>query len=330
MRKVQRALLLFGLIAVAFAIVVLLGTRARSRSELQRYKAELRANGEKLTYAELVPARAASSNDSYSLLINAVAQMKGPGSYTSGLEIRKCVSPGQARIAWKGDGPVWTVWSNSGSSTTRGTWEDFATQLDADRVPLEQIREALKKPATDARPRTNLLQGPRINFVAIRTASQWLAGDAINDLRLGRLEAALENLEAQAGLAQMNRDDPALVSQMIRVAVAGLGLMTTWEALQAPGWTEPQLARLQNAWQNLALVDAMEKGLVGARTAGIEFWDLARHGSGRQFSQFLSSSSGGSSVPKLTLEDAVFDFVGFPAYKATSIDADELFYLQST
>jgi hypothetical protein len=329
MRKVQRALLLFGLLAVAFAIMVLLGARSRSRTELQRYKAGLRASGEKLTYAELVPVRAANSNDSYSLLINAVAQMKGPGSYPGILEIRKYVSPGQARIAWKGDGPVWTMWSNSGASSTRGTWEDFAAHLDADRDALEQIREALKKPATDARPRTNILHSPRINFVAIRTAAQWLAGAAINDLRLGRLEEALENLEALAGLAQMNRDDPTLVAQMIRVAVATCGLRTAWEALQAPGWTEPQLARLQNAWGKLALIEVAERGFVGERVGGIEFWDLARSGSGRKFSQFLSVSSGGPSALKLTFEDAVFDYVGFPAYKATSIDADELFYLKT-
>src|SRR5262249_18511129 len=37
------------------------------------------------------------------------------------------------------------------------------------------------------------------------------------------------------------------VNYMIRVAILGLGIDVGWDALQADGWTEPQLAELQQA-----------------------------------------------------------------------------------
>jgi hypothetical protein len=52
-------------------------------------------------------------------------------------------------------------------------------------------------------------------------------GTAENDLHQGRREAALPNLEALAGLAQMERGEPPLATQMIRVAVANPGLAVT-------------------------------------------------------------------------------------------------------
>ena len=72
-------------------------------------------------------------------------------------------------------------------------------------------------------PYTNVFRGRRVNFVAVRKAAQWLVGAVENDLHQGRLEEALQNLEALGALARMERDEYTLVAQMIRVAVAGLG-----------------------------------------------------------------------------------------------------------
>src|SRR5438477_6147495 len=123
---------------------------------------------------------------------------------------------------------------------------------------LEEIREALKDPAPDWGPRTNVWSHPIPNYIAIRLAAQWLMGATVNELHQGRLEQALQDLEALAALARLNRDEWSLVSQMIRVAVAGLGLSATWEALQADGWTDAQLQRLQKAWEAVDLAQALE------------------------------------------------------------------------
>jgi hypothetical protein len=175
-----------------------------------------------------------------------------------------------------------------------------------------------------------MLVGRRVNYVAFRIAAQWLMGAAENELHQGRLEEGLQDLEALAALARMDRDEYTLVAQMIRVAVAGLGLATTWDGLQAPGWTEPQLERLQKAWEPVDLVEAVEKGFVGQRAVGDELFALARRSGGAKTGQFLRTSMNlGSSSPTVTFEDMAQDYLYFPVYKITSINADELFYLET-
>jgi len=157
-----------------------------------------------------------------------------------------------------------------------------------------------------------------------------LMAAAENDLHQGRLEEALQNLAALGALARMERDEYTLVAQMIRVAVAGLGLSVTWEALQGPGWTERQLERLQRVWEQVDLVEAVERGFVGERAVGYELFARVRQSSGPQTGRMLRTlMSGGSSSLKRTFTEVGTDYLYFPAYKLTCIDEDALFYLRS-
>jgi hypothetical protein len=327
MNKLLRGLVLVGLLGLVLGVVAVLGARSASRGALRSYEAGLRANGERLTFAELSRGRNTNALDSYSVITNAAASL-GDGLLNPGLlEPRKFLRPGQAIVTWREPD---LNWIKVGASGRGGTWEEFNAQMLAAGSSLREIREALKEPALDAGPLTNVLVGRRLNFVAIRKAAQWLVGASENDLHQGRLEEALQNLEALGGLARMERDEYTLVAQMIRVAVAGLGLSVTWEALQAPGWTEPQLGRLQRAWEQVDLVEAVESGFVGVRAEGYELFALLRRYSGPQQGRFIRKlTSAGSSTLTRTIEDVGMDYLYLPAYKLTCIDEDELFFLRS-
>jgi len=327
MSKLLRVLVFLGALALVLAVMALLGSHSGSRLARQRYEAQLRAGGEKLAFEELTRGRRPATADTYSIITNAAAKLNGGRLYPGMLEQRKYVRPGQAGVTWRQATPVWPQPSGPGSV---GTWEEFAAQMQAAQGALRELREALKQPAADAGPATNMLLSRRVNFVSTRIAAQWLMGAAESDLHQGRLEAGLRNMEALVALAQMERDEYALLAQMIRVAVAGLGLMTTWEALQAPGWTEPQLARLQQAWEPVDLVEAAEKGLLGERAAGYEWFAQARHSSGPEIGRKLRATwYTGLGPSKAILGNAFTDHLLYPAYKITSIDTDELFYLET-
>src|ERR1019366_9441275 len=118
--------------------------------------------------------------------------------------------------------------------------------------------------------------------------------------------------------ARMDRNEYTLVAQMIRVAVAGLGLATTWDALQAPGWTEPQLERLQKAWEPVDLVEAVRKGFEGLRANGYELFALARHSSSAHTGRFFRERLNlGSSSAAPTFADRATEYLFLPAYKLT-------------
>jgi hypothetical protein len=327
MSKLSRVLGFLATLGLVVAVMVLLASRSGSRGALQRYRAELQRKGEKLTYAELMKGQRPNAVDSHALITNAIPKLSNARFNPGLLPLRTYLSAGQATVTWRELNLGSLALGGAGSI---GTWEEFDAQMRAAESTLQEIRAALKNPALDAGPCTNMLVGKRVNFVSIRVAAQWLAGAAENDLHQGRLEAALQNLEALAGLARMERDEPTLVAQMIRVAVTGLGLSATWEALQAPGWTEAQLERLQRGWEPVDLVAAVETGLAGDRAGGYEIFATLRRHSGAQNGRLFNSIwNRGSTSAQARLEDAARDYAFLPAYKLTSIDQDELFYLQT-
>jgi hypothetical protein len=320
--------MLFGALALVCALLGALGMHSGSRGTLRTYVAGLQSKGEKLTYDDLMRGRGTNTFDSHAVLTNAASKLNtARGLHPSLLDLRIYVRPGEARATWKQSDPVW---SQSSGAAGEATWDDLATQLQAFHGAFQEVREALKTPAADAGPFTNVHTTRRVEFVAIRTVAQWLMGAAENDLHQGNLEAALQNIEALAGLAYMERDEPTLVAQMIRVAVANLALTVTWEALQAPGWTEPQLERLQNAWAPVDLLDAVQKGFEGERVGGYEIFGMVRHSNGARMRWlFGRSGSATASSSGLRLDELMMECVYLPAYKLTSIDEDELFYLRN-
>jgi len=64
----------------------------------------------------------------------------------------------------------------------------------------------------------------------------------------------LENIAGISGLVRLQKDDRLLGLQRFRLWTANIGLQVTWEALQAKGWTEQQLAKLQDIWHSAACV----------------------------------------------------------------------------
>jgi hypothetical protein len=224
MNKLVRVVVFLGALLLVLAVTALLGVRSGDRRALQEYRAALTAKGEKLNFAALTRRRQTNTVDSHALLTNTTAKLNNGRIAPGLLESRRYVRPGQASVIWRQASLNWPTSAGAGGSAT---WEEFAAQMQAAQSALREIREAMKEPAADAGPATNMLVGRRCNFVATRIAAQWLMGVAENELHKGRLEEGLQNLEALAGLARMDRDEYTLVAQMIRVAVAGLGLMTT-------------------------------------------------------------------------------------------------------
>src|SRR5882724_10538641 len=235
MKKPGRVLLLLAGLALAFCLFGLLGHESRSSRVLREYQAELRTKGEKLTYSELTRSRSTNGNSSLDALTNAVARIRPGLLYPGSLELRHLVRPGYARILWMESSPA----ANSNHSGNAVSWEDFAAELETNSVAMEEIRQALKDPAADSGSHTGLLQASVSSIlIASRSAAQWLSGSVLQDLHEGSRQLALQDLVALASLARLNRDEYTFVSQMIRMAIARLGLAATWEALQAPDWTE--------------------------------------------------------------------------------------------
>ena len=133
----------------------------------------------------------------------------------------------------------------------------------------------------------------------------------------------LTNLHTLISLASLCDEGGLLVDRMIQVAIAGLAVAATWESLQAPGWTEPQLATLQSDWQRLDIARGFAHTVEMERANAISDYDLFRTNSAARRDMFRGFGRGGGVTGRL------YENFYLPIWAGTWSKGDELKFLQS-
>ena len=324
MSKTSRALI-FLTLAVIVAVVVGSQCSRRPRA-LAKYKGELRAKGEKLTWAEMGYPLPAETNKSVERLLAAVAQLPATAVDPGGLVHMPFDGPGRAQPAWALSEPRF---NSSSRATNSLTWVELDDAMQNASDALAEIRSAMENPARYfwLNPE-DFLNWPGGSFVQKRKVAQWLAADAINASRIGESARAQADLHAMIQLTQLHRDECTLVAQMIRVALAGLALNTTWEVLQTNGWNETTLTALQADWEQVDLPTAINRGIVGERAHGEAVFAWLRRATGRESLKLVQISPVARGLPALkSFRDYFSAYVEQPLWRMNS-EEDELFCLQ--
>jgi len=182
--------------------MALVASRTGSRAALRRYKAGLRAKGEKLTYAELMQGRLTNVVDTQAIITNAIAKLGGR-TPQPGLSANEEMRKARAGKLSRGSNPPLGLIQPVGPSRPRHVGgiggPDAGGGGHLTRHPLGS-----EGPGAGTRgPARNMLTTSRVSVMAIDVMEEWLKVAAENDLNHGRLEEALRNLEALAGLAIM-------------------------------------------------------------------------------------------------------------------------------
>jgi hypothetical protein len=298
----------------------------RGAGVAEKYKAELRAKGEKLSFAELGFPRQPENEAGLARLTNAVAQIQPGGFFPGLLSPMHFVGPGRAQVSWRSSEVVPT--NNGGGTTNETSWEELNKHLADAADQLAEIRSAVEQPMRwflydPASYLKNMPNGPWQPFLPMRTAAQWLSADAIGALHAAERDRALKDLHALVQLTEFGKEDSMLVAQMIRVAISGLGLSVTWEALQDANWAEPELAAMQRDWERVDLLKALETGFLGARAFGeAGFADIRENGAQWGIQRMLRQQSTPSGME--SLENTLVAF----AWKM-SAQEDELMVFRS-
>lgn len=229
----------------AFAAALLAVAVAMGRLEpdiLARYKRDLAATGEELSVVKLSPLQTKEAVGFYDEFRAIAARIAVGPIHCGGLDYMGKSSNGVST-------PLWT--KPEPNSPGKGTWDELAAQMKRSEPAFVELHQLLTKPPRGTRydPADPLNDpGKPSIFVSKRVAAQALAGAVINDLRRERLVAAITNLHTFIGLAHLYDEGGGLRDYMIQVSIGGLAISSSWEALQFPGWTAPQLAALQAEW----------------------------------------------------------------------------------
>ena len=299
------------IVAGAIGWLILSG---KSSGAAEKYKAELRAKGEKISFADLGFPKPPEDGAGIMRLTNATSRIS-----LSGLSAGSFTSPsfaglGRQRVLWLADG------MERDYATNRVPFTQVSASLAAVSNELAEVRAAVEQPLRwfqfhPAGYFTNFAGVTKYPFVEMRNAAQALYLDGIAALHTGDLVRARQDHHALIQLTEFHREDPTLVAAMIRVAISGLNLQFTWQALQHTNWTESDLRAMQMDWERVDLLAAMETGLTGERAATEMIFAMARERGLGWIQQAMNPS-----VPPKPLDTMRDSFLGM----LWNADEDEL------
>ena len=319
----------FYLLVAAFLLcAVLTGVfSARSgKSSVEKWKDEARAKGEKFTLAELLPQRTGPVTNRTDELVRLGRLLAGQSGLTVSIEPLRYLSNGLAEAAWMGTN---LNASRAVGPRTRGIpsavdpfeWDTLAAEMTAAEATLADVHALLRVPdhdlGWDYNPKSPM---PRC-FVEMRTIAQFLALANTHHLHAREPDQAFTNLTAIFQLTAWHDEDLTLVSQMIRVAIGGLALRSTWATLQAPGLTDAQLAALQSQLQSNTVLPNLTRTLEFERVSLDQIFVNVRSGQ-----ESVNSALGGSGATGWSGAGEQVSALGWRAFLS---DADELFYLRT-
>ena len=106
------------------------------------------------------------------------------------------------------------------------------------------------------------------HLAVMKRTVQLLRLKASAEVAAGHSEQALQDVLLMLRLADSNRDEPTLISQLVRVAALEITFQPIWEGLAAQRWSEAQLQSLQAALQRYDFIADLKHCLEAERVWG--------------------------------------------------------------
>lgn len=323
-------------------VLFLVEEHFRGEWTLGRWKTRMAARGEKFEIDRFIPALPEDGENGLPSLIWSGGQLLAAQDLLKLMPpTMHFAAPGKA-IFVVGQSN-WQSSSFSGkNSESNVNWGILGEELAKVRQPLEEVKAALKKPAFDAR--LDYRAGFSMllpHLSRLKSTANCVSAATMNELHQGELERALQDLEALLALGRCQENEPLIISQLVRMAIASIGMGVSWQALQVPGWTDSQLARMQAGWQSMEFLPAMGRSLEMERAMTSLYYENARS-SAKEADAILAAyyGSGGAPPAAISSLDQLMDYVSnnFPDLMRRSVYVplwrfawcyqDELNYLQ--
>lgn len=92
-------------------------------------------------------------------------------------------------------------------------------------------------------------------------------------LRIGETNNAFEDAQCGLRVAELLREEPALISQLVRYAQSAIAVRTIWQGLAEHSWSDAQVASLQKELSTTDYLPGLELAFEGERACGIESVD---------------------------------------------------------
>lgn len=259
---------------LALLLLLFLGfEHVRGNWGLSRRLSELKSRGEVLSVSALQPNHPPGDQNAADGLISLSNRLQTVMSNLDNTPpTLRLASPGHAIVAYE-----LKQWSRDGKTTN--DWSKVGEELANCSELLDEIHKVLERSSYDS---GFDYQKGFVNFHMpaigpVRRAAQLLSIAEVYELSRGRLEAAHQYLCDLIRLVAVQRPEPLLISQLVRQACAVFALNATWQALQAKGWTDPQLVSMQSAWESCDFEHDMAAAMEMERALSLDFYEQIKH-----------------------------------------------------
>jgi hypothetical protein len=111
------------------------------------------------------------------------------------------------------------------------------------------------------------------HIAALKNATLALEVRCAARLAAGQTNPAAEDVESALRVAELLREEPLLISQLVRDAQAAIAAATLWQGLAVHAWTEPQLARWQDFLSRVDYRKSIAAALEGERICALKTID---------------------------------------------------------
>lgn len=284
-------------ISLGVAILIPIVHHYQLRAAVNAYIAELKARGEPMDLAQVIPPSVPAEQNGVLFISNALAKLEYEsvaGSNTP--PAMRMIAPGKAMIGRQRPNIIGFDATNS--------WEDLGRELAAAKSELDSFQYLTNHPVLDFN--VEYQKGFDLllpHLAPLKRSALWLSASAVYNLHQQNPKSACTDVRAMLALVKGETDERILISQLVRIAIAAIGEGATWEILRGTNASDEDLAQLQRGWQSLDFSHSIEQSFVYERAENLLEYEQIRKSSDRfnkLWGYFYSSdvSSGESFFPK--------------------------------
>jgi hypothetical protein len=250
----RRKFLIVAGIILGVAIFIPVIRHYQLRFAVANYVAELKAKGEPMELAQVIPPPVPPEENSAPLFWKAVALFTTNNDVlaTNWLVPMHGIAPQKAIVSWTQQEIRYEDWSNS--------WNQLQEALEQNSAAFKLLNQITTGAVFDFNLQyTQRFEMAITNLSFEKKSAQKLSADAIYDLHTGDAVSAAKNVRTILVLVNGTGDERTTISQLVRIAMAQIAAADTWELLQSTNLTDESLAELQKCWSQAEFIQALER-----------------------------------------------------------------------
>jgi hypothetical protein len=251
-------------IVLGVALLVPVIHHYQLRFAVESYIAELKAKGEPMDLAQVIPPPVPPEQNSATIFLKAAALLTTNDDVLNNNPppAMRGVAPGKAMVGWM------QPEIRDGNATN--SWKEIRDALTQNDEALKMLNQITNNSIFDFNLQYTQRFEMRItNLVSEKRTVQRLSASALCNLHFGDSAPAAKDIQAMLVLVNGTGDERTIISQLVRIASAQIAAATMWEFLQSTNLTDEPLAELQEDWSRLEFIEALQRAFPVEREGAV-------------------------------------------------------------